>query len=160
MNTSAPSITLDRRLIRAKAYADQQFLESPSLGELARIACMSEAHFVRQFKRAFDITPSRYVTAQKLERSRRLLAETGLDVTEILFASGFSNRSAFSRLFKQHFKVSPRQYRQNVRSAPKVESMRAAEWRHEVSFKGHNDAHLTGYPDQRPVSDLQVSWAA
>ena len=160
MNTIASSTTHDRRLVRAKAFADQQFLESPSLGDLARIACMSEAHFVRQFKRAFNITPSRYVTSRKLERARGLLAETGLDVTEILFASGFSNRSAFSRLFKQHFKVSPRDYRRNVQREPHAECLKAAEWRHEVTYT--NQADMGTLPRQRHGGrpELVVSWAA
>jgi AraC family transcriptional regulator len=49
---------------------------------------------------------------QRLMRARRLLDTSPLAITEIARASGFENRSVFSRLFHKHFGVTALSIRQ------------------------------------------------
>jgi len=73
--------------------------------ELARMANYSQWHFIRLFRDAYQETPHAFLLIQRLMRARRLLDTSPLAITEIARASGFENRSVFSRLFHKHFGV-------------------------------------------------------
>ncbi|MFC5490497.1 AraC family transcriptional regulator [Dokdonella soli] len=72
---------------------------------LARMASYSPWHFIRAFRSAYGETPHTYLVRQRLERAKRLLSASSLAIAEIALASGFENRCAFSRLFRQRFGV-------------------------------------------------------
>ena len=67
------------------------------------MANYSPWHFIRAFRAAYEETPHAYLVRQRLERARRLLRASPLAIAEIALESGFENRSAFSRLFRQRF---------------------------------------------------------
>ena len=63
-----------------------------------------------------NITFSQYVRNQRLEKCREDLLNDSSNrqtITEIAFKWGFNNFSHFSRLFKQVYNTSPKQYRQS-----------------------------------------------
>lgn len=70
---------------------------------LARLANYSPHHFLRMFELVYEETPHQYLLRKRLERAARLLRTSQLAVTEIAFASGFENASAFSRSFRKRF---------------------------------------------------------
>lgn len=72
---------------------------------LARVANYSPCHFLRTFKTVYRQTPHAYLVTQRLRHAQRLLRSGDLAVTEVALASGFENRSAFSRRYRQHFGV-------------------------------------------------------
>lgn len=72
---------------------------------LARMASYSPWHFIRAFRAAYQQTPHAFLVDQRLQRARRLLRTSPLAIAEIALASGFENRCAFSRLFRQRFGV-------------------------------------------------------
>lgn len=72
---------------------------------LARMASYSPWHFIRAFRAAYQETPHAYLVRQRLERARKLLCASPLAIAEIALASGFENRCAFSRLFRERFGV-------------------------------------------------------
>lgn len=72
---------------------------------LARMASYSPWHFIRAFRAAYEETPHAYLVRLRLERARRLLCTSPLAIAEIALASGFENRCAFSRLFRERFGV-------------------------------------------------------
>ena len=79
--------------------------------ELARMASYSTWHFIRAFHDVYGETPYAYLVRQRLDRARRLVRASPLAISEIAQAIGFENRSAFSRLFKQHFGMSAAELR-------------------------------------------------
>lgn len=80
--------------------------------ELAKMANYSQWHFIRLFRDAYRETPHAFLLNQRLMRARRLLDTSPLAITEIARASGFENRSVFSRLFHKHFGVTALSIRQ------------------------------------------------
>jgi len=106
-----------RRLKRARDFIEQNYDRHISLDDMAAAAFMSSAHFLRQFKDEFGLTPYQYLTECRLRAAQELLINTEIAITDIVFASGFGNRSAFSRLFKERCGVSPLEYR---RSYPQI----------------------------------------
>ena len=70
---------------------------------IARMASYSPWHFIRAFRAAYQETPHAYLVRQRLERAHRMLRVSPLAIAEVALASGFENRCAFSRLFRQRF---------------------------------------------------------
>ena len=52
-----------------------------------------------------------YVLQLKLNKAKKMLVDNDLSVTEVSEASGFSDASYFSRVFKKEFRVSPSHYK-------------------------------------------------
>src|SRR5205814_8356697 len=78
---------------------------------LARVALVSEAHFIRTFRATFGETPHRYLQRRRVERSMFLLRETQRSVTDICLDVGFSSLGTFSRTFRDIVGESPSEYR-------------------------------------------------
>jgi AraC-like DNA-binding protein len=108
---AATRAELYRRLHRARDYIESCFAEALSVGQLARIACLSPYHFQRVFKEAFRLTPMQYLRAKRLQVARRLVTATDRDITSICLDVGFASLGTFSWLFRKQFGVSPRDLR-------------------------------------------------
>src|ERR671930_837094 len=89
----------NRRLLRARDAMDRTYAEPLDVPALARIACVSEAHFIRTFGATFGETPHRYLQRRRAERAMWLLRETDRSVTEICLEVGFTSLGSFSRTF-------------------------------------------------------------
>ena len=100
-----------RRLLRARDSMDRGYAKPLDVGALARVALMSEAHFIRTFKQTFGETPHRYLQRRRLERAMALLRETDRPVTEICLDVGFTSLGTFSRTFRRVLGMSPSAYR-------------------------------------------------
>ena len=93
------------RLQRVRNYLAANCHLEVDNDRLARMASYSPWHFIRAFRAAYQQTPHAFLVDQRLQRARRLLRSSPLAVAEIALASGFENRCAFSRLFRQRFGV-------------------------------------------------------
>jgi transcriptional regulator GlxA family with amidase domain len=110
----------NRRLLRARDAMDRTYAEPLDVAALARIAYVSEAHFIRTFRATFGETPHRYLQRRRVERSMFLLRETDRSVTEICLDVGFSSLGTFSRTFREILGESPSDYRRrsDVKAVP------------------------------------------
>ena len=90
----------NRRLLRARDAMDRRYAEPLDVPTLARIAHVSEAHFIRTFRATFGETPNRYLQRRRVERAMFLLRSTDRSVTDICMDVGFSSLGTFSRVFR------------------------------------------------------------
>src|ERR1700682_2819078 len=99
---------------------DRTYAQSLDVPALARIAFVSEAHFIRTFRATFGETPHRYLQRRRVERSMYLLRETDHPVTEICLDVGFNSLGTFSRTFRDIVGQSPTDYRKrsDIKSVP------------------------------------------
>jgi AraC-like DNA-binding protein len=104
----------NRRLLRARDAMDRSFAQTLDIPALARIAYVSEAHFIRSFRSTFGETPHRYLQRRRVERSMFLLRATDRTVTDICFDIGFSSLGTFSRTFREIMGESPTAYRKRA----------------------------------------------
>ncbi|UOQ52770.1 helix-turn-helix domain-containing protein [Hymenobacter cellulosivorans] len=65
--------------------------------------------FKRDFKKAFNTTPQRWLTRKRLELAHYQLAEHRKKPTDVCYETGFENLSHFSYAFKKQFGYSPAQ---------------------------------------------------
>jgi AraC-like DNA-binding protein len=101
----------NRRLLRARDAMDRDFAEPLEISTLARIAYVSEAHFIRTFRATFGETPHRYLQRRRVERAMFLLRETDHSVSEICLDVGFTSLETFSRTFTDIVGEPPTTYR-------------------------------------------------
>jgi AraC-like DNA-binding protein len=104
----------NRRLLRARDAMDRTYSQPLDVPTLARIAHVSEAHFIRTFRATFGETPHRYLQRRRVERAMFLLRETDASVTEICFEVGFASLGTFSRTFREIVGETPSAYRRRA----------------------------------------------
>ena len=112
--------TLTRRAPPSPAHGglppvEAHLSESMDLAELAAIAGLSVYHFARAFKQTAGVTPHHYLVHRRIERAQEMLARSGLPLSEIALAVGFSDQSHLARHFRQTLGVTPGQFRWSLR---------------------------------------------
>lgn len=98
------------RLLQARQFVEARYAERFKTEDVADYVALSEFHFARLFKTAFDTTVRQYVIGLRLDEARRLLEASGTSVTEAAFHVGYSSLSSFIHAFTRKFGVTPRAY--------------------------------------------------
>ena len=123
----------NRRMLRARDAMDRTFAKPLCILRLARIAEVSQAHFIRTFRATFGETPHRYLQRRRVERAMFLLRSTDRSVTDICFDVGFNSLGTFSRTFQAIVAESPTAFRQRGRM-PAVPTCFMMAWARPSSF--------------------------
>jgi len=100
-----------RHLLRARDLADARFTERLAVDDMARAAGLSRAHFSREFKEAFGVSPHAYLLTRRLERAASLLRLTDRSVAEVCVDVGLQSVGSFTTSFKRMFGQTPTAYR-------------------------------------------------
>jgi transcriptional regulator GlxA family with amidase domain len=128
-----PRYQANRRLLRARDAIDRSYGSQLDVPRLARIALVSEAHFIRTFKQTFGETPYRYLQRRRIERAMTLLRTTELGVGEVCLEVGFTSFGTFSRTFRRIVGEAPSTYRRRT-PLPDVPTCFAMAWMRQSSF--------------------------
>lgn len=96
---------------KAFSYISRHYTESISVAALAREAGYSTVHFINCFRRRYGMTPIAQITHFRILRAEELLRNTALSVKMVALAVGYGDEFYFSRVFRRHRGVSPRQFR-------------------------------------------------
>lgn len=95
------------RLYRGKQYIDENCLKIKDVAEVACYSNLSEFHFFRSFKQAFNISPYQYLLNKKLSIAKTLIEDKDLSLTEVAVKCSFPDLSTFSKAFKRQFGKPP-----------------------------------------------------
>jgi ligand-binding sensor domain-containing protein/signal transduction histidine kinase/DNA-binding response OmpR family regulator len=87
-------------------------MEDQNLGilELSKNIGMSKSALYRKLKAMTQMTTNDFVNMIRLERAAQLLNQRQMSVNEVANRVGFESRKYFSKLFKQRFGKTPREY--------------------------------------------------
>ncbi|MBI3831579.1 MAG: helix-turn-helix transcriptional regulator [Planctomycetes bacterium] len=80
-----------------------------SIEELADRAGLTADHLRDLFRERFGQRPIEYRTGLRMGRARELLASTTLNVKEVARRTGYPDALYFSRAFRRHFSINPRE---------------------------------------------------
>ena len=123
----------NRRMLRARDAMDRTFAQPLCIRRLARIAEVSQAHFIRTFRATFGEPPHRYLQRRRVERAMFLLRSSERSVTDICFDVGFNSLGTFSRTFLEIVGESPTTFRQRGQM-PAVPTCFMMAWARPSSF--------------------------
>jgi transcriptional regulator GlxA family with amidase domain len=100
-----------RHLLRARDLADRRYSEPLAVADLARAAGLSRAHFSREFRRAFGVSPHAYLLTRRLERAATLLRTTDHSIADVCWSVGLRSLGSFTSSFTRMFGLPPAAYR-------------------------------------------------
>lgn len=92
-------------------YLDDTFEQEWSLQDMAAEMDVHPVYLCRTFSEHFDCTLGEYIRKQRVLRAWQLLAIGDCTLAEIASQSGFADQSHFTRAFKDHFGVTPGEWR-------------------------------------------------
>jgi AraC-like DNA-binding protein/ligand-binding sensor protein len=104
-NAEPPVIT------RAKEFIQEHLTENLRLAHVARASNTSTFYFCKMFKKITGINFTDYLSRVRIEKSKNLLLNPNLRVSEIAFEVGFQSLTHFNRVFKKILGQSPTEYR-------------------------------------------------
>lgn len=92
-------------------YLDDTFEQEWSLQNMAAEMGVHPVYLCRTFSEHFDCTLGEYIRKQRVLRAWQLLAIGDSTLAEIASQSGFADQSHFTRAFKNHFGITPGEWR-------------------------------------------------
>jgi len=101
-------------IARAKEYINEHQTENLRLGHVAKACNTSTFYFCKMFKKVTGINFTDYLSRVRIEKSKNLLLNPNLRVSEIAFEVGFQSLTHFNRVFKKILGQSPTEYRSQL----------------------------------------------
>ncbi len=95
-------------------YIEQNYNKDLTLEELSKVASFSKYHFHRIFKSIVGENVGDYIRRVRLS-STTLKFKTNQKITEIALDSGYETNSSFSKAFKKHFGITPKEFSKNAK---------------------------------------------
>ncbi|WGV98246.1 helix-turn-helix domain-containing protein [Vibrio sp. YMD68] len=107
--SNQPTLALSRALVYIERHYASAQLNS---NEIAKASFVSQRQMERLFRQFLQTSPNQYIRNIQQNQAALLLKEQHeLSIQSISESCGFSDSNYFSKCFKKHFGVSPRQYR-------------------------------------------------
>jgi len=103
-----------QRLAPALQRITADYARKITVGELARLCCMSNCTFYRIFYRTFGKSPQDYIIQYRLQMGAYLLRHKNIGIMEIAAAVGYDSTSSFHRHFRSIYGKTPRDYRLSI----------------------------------------------
>lgn len=96
---------------KAMLYISEHFNTSLTLEETAAYVHLHPSYFSTLFKQLTGSSFKEYLNMVRIEESKRLLSNTEYSIINIAIAVGFEDQSYFSKVFKKHTGLTPKQFR-------------------------------------------------
>ena len=95
-------------------YIDKNMSENIKIENLAEEFGISKFNFNKRFKSSTNVTLHQFIIKKKLDRSKNLLKENSLSLSDITYMLNFSDQSHFSNSFKKMYGMTPREFRKTI----------------------------------------------
>jgi YesN/AraC family two-component response regulator len=96
-------------------YVDAEISSNLSLAKLAKIQNVSPEYLSALFHKETGKTLTRFINEKRLEQGASLLQTSSLQVQTIAEYCGFPDAGYFAKVFKKHYGLSPKTYREMKR---------------------------------------------
>jgi AraC family transcriptional regulator of arabinose operon len=105
---------MDPRVHVARAYIDEHYTADIVLADVAAASNISSSRLSGLFKKETGSSVMAYRNELRLVKAAQLLLHSNLRIADIGDRVGYSEQAFFSRIFRKHLGMSPRQYRTHI----------------------------------------------
>ncbi len=106
-----PLSALRTRLSGVFEFISNHYKQDFSIEDLAAVVNLKQARFRRIFREACGMAPNEYVHQIRLQNAARLLVRFNWELSRIAAASGFHSNTYFCTCFRNHFHMTPEEFR-------------------------------------------------
>ncbi|MGB3643403.1 MAG: Ada metal-binding domain-containing protein [Mesorhizobium sp.] len=110
---------------RGMRLIEDGFLDRASVADLADALGIGSRHLLRLFLRHAGASPSEIAATRRIQKAKRLIDKTDMQLSEIAFAAGFRSVRRFNDSFLITYKRSPSSFRRRKASIPSDDLARA-----------------------------------
>ena len=112
------STKLIKREIQSIMSLADRIVEQPeqqyTVQLLSNDSGLSAAKLQEGFKFLYQRTVADFIRNARLEKAEKLIRETDMNVSEVVYSVGLTSRSYFCKIFKQKFKCNPKSYKSKL----------------------------------------------
>ena len=101
----------DAAILAAQHWLHARYAQDITVGALADRAGLGERTFLRRFRRVTGMTTTEYLQQTRMNRAREMLQFGPSSIDEVAWQSGYTDTSAFRKVFIQIVGLSPAEYR-------------------------------------------------
>lgn len=106
------------RILSVTDYIDEHFTQKLLLEDIAQREGISMMYLSHLFKEALGISFQGYLKQKRFEHACNLIATTGRSILDISISSGFSDVRYLTKLFRERFGCTPKEYRRDTANRP------------------------------------------
>lgn len=105
-------------------YISNNYMNKLSLEDVAKNAHLSPSYLSRIFTNELDMSFKGYLNKFRIDKSKELLLEDDIKVSDVSYLVGFNDQSYFSKVFKSYTGVTPKKFKSSMgRILPQSELM-------------------------------------
>lgn len=95
-------------------YLKEHLCEHLTITDMARYLALNPQYMMRLFKKTTGVSILEYVTSEKMKQARELLRTTDWSNEIISDHLGYGSQGYFIKLFKNQYRMTPREYRKSL----------------------------------------------
>lgn len=93
-----------------RQYIEEHYMEPIQLGDIALIAHMSPTYLSSRFKKEIGANFTEYLLDYRMDKAKELLKDVSISCKEAAYKVGYGDYIQFSKMFKKHVGISPKEY--------------------------------------------------
>jgi transcriptional regulator GlxA family with amidase domain len=101
----------DNEILNAQQFIEINYAENISLSAVSAMVNLGNRSFIRRFKAATGNTPMEYLQRVRMESAKKAIEMDILDLTKIVYQSGYKDMKTFRSTFKRFTGLAPLQYK-------------------------------------------------
>jgi transcriptional regulator GlxA family with amidase domain len=102
----------DELVATAQQKIESSYHDTGTIEEMIKDIPASRRNMVRRFKQVTGITPIEYLQQTRIEAAKKLLLQTRLQMTEVIYNTGYNDPKAFRKVFRKTVGMTPSEYRE------------------------------------------------
>jgi AraC-like DNA-binding protein len=99
---------------RILEYVHSKIYEPLTVADICQRFSLSRSTLQLLFKNSVNLSPKKYISDMKLEKSCQMLRENKYTISEISLKLGYSSIHYFSNAFNQKYHISPSEYAKRI----------------------------------------------
>ena len=100
-------------ILKTLKFVEENYMKDINSADIAENVGISSDYITKQFKKELDMTPLDYLRKYRIAKSIELIKTTDMSISDVSVACGFNDLSLFSRVFKQTFGLTPRDFKKD-----------------------------------------------